>query len=265
MKKKQLSFYYAIIFLGLLTAAIFVVAKINRYDENQPFIYGELVHSLPTPSPVPSPEPTVLLTPIPSPEPAELSKIILEVPYISEAPGGNFSGPWRNACEEASITMVEKYYLGEKSVSVKEAENFMTMLFEKADELYGSNKNTDAAQTAEIINNYSSYRAVVITDPAIEEIKNELAQNRPVISLHRDFDLKNKNIRFAPTLSSYHMMVIIGYDDETREFITNDPGDLKEGAGHRYGYDLFMASLHDYDHATEKADGPARVIFTSRL
>ena len=238
--------------LGLLAAAIFVVARVNRYDESQPFIYGEFNTFSPTLSPV------ILPTSAPA-------SVILEVPYVSEAPSGNFSGPWKNACEEASITMVEKYYLGEKSVSIREAEDFMAMLFDKEDVLYGSNKNTDAAQTAAIINNYASYNAVVITDPKIEEIKEELEQNRPVISLHRGFDLQNENIRFAPILSSYHMMVIIGYDDETREFVTNDPGDFVAGAGRRYGYDLFMASLHDYDYATKKAEGPARVIFTSRF
>lgn len=261
MRKKRLSIY-AVIFLGLLVAAIFIVAKINQYDaENQPFVYNEPDYSSPTPSSVPSPSPTPT-APTPASEPAGISKIILKVPYVSEAPSGNFSGPWKNACEEASMTMVEKYYLGEKSVGIQEAEDFMAMLFDKEDVLYGSNKNTDAAQTAEIINGYSSYNAVVTADPAIEEIKKELEQNRPVISLHRGFDLQNENITFLATGSSYHMMVIIGYDDETREFVTNDPGDLKEGAGRRYGYDLFMASIHDYDYSGNKADGPARVIFT---
>ncbi|MDP1629638.1 MAG: C39 family peptidase [bacterium] len=268
MRKKRLSIY-AVIFLGLLVAAIFVIAWINRYDAgNQPFVYSEPDYPLPTPSPafssdqVFSPGPTPA-DQTPSPGPAGKSKIILEVPYVSEAPSGNFSGPWKNACEEASITMVEKYYLDKKSAGIREAEDFMIMLFDKEDILYGSNKNTDAAQTAEIINGYSSYNAVVITDPAIEEIKKELEQNRPVISLHRGFDLQNENITFRPAGSSFHALVIIGYDDETQEFVTNDSGDRKEGAGYRYGYDLFMASLHDYNYPRDKADGPARVIFTS--
>jgi hypothetical protein len=58
------------------------------------------------------------------------------------------------------------------------------------------------------------------------------------------------------------MMVIIGYDDEKKEFIVNDPGDRVAGPGHRYSYDILINSLHDFIFADKKADGPARVIFT---
>ena len=58
------------------------------------------------------------------------------------------------------------------------------------------------------------------------------------------------------------MMVIIGYDDEAKEFIVNDTGARKDGSNHRYDYELFMNSLHDFDFSVHKANGPARVIFT---
>ena len=80
---------------------------------------------------------------------------------------------------------------------------------------------------------------------------------------HRGFDLKNKNIPFLSTGSSYHSTVIVGFDDAKKEFIVNDDGDLTHGPGHVYDYTLFMNSLHDYDYSDNKADGPARVIFTS--
>ncbi|MFA5987658.1 MAG: hypothetical protein WC797_03350, partial [Candidatus Paceibacterota bacterium] len=40
----------------------------------------------------------------------EPTKVNLEVPYINEAPDNDWTGPWKDACEEASITMIEKYY-----------------------------------------------------------------------------------------------------------------------------------------------------------
>jgi hypothetical protein len=58
------------------------------------------------------------------------------------------------------------------------------------------------------------------------------------------------------------MMDVVGYDDAGKEFIVNDPGDRVSGKNHRYGYDLFMKTLHDFDFKTKKANGPARVIFT---
>lgn len=190
------------------------------------------------------------------------TSVILSVPYISEAPDKILKEPWINACEEASAAMVEKYYLGEKFVDINDAKTFMMMLFDAQDKLYGSNKNSDVDRTAKLINDYSSFKAIVKEKPMTDEIKKELQQKRPVITFHRGFDLQNKNIPFSPTGSSYHSLVIIGYDDATGEFITNDPGDMTEGESRRYGYNLFINSLHDYNYSNKKADGPARVIFT---
>lgn len=190
-------------------------------------------------------------------------KYILDVPYISEAPDGNFSGNWKNGCEEASITMVEKYYAGQKSVGVIEAMSFMQNLFDTEDRLYGTNASTDAAQTIKIINNYTSFSALIKDNPTIEDIRRQIRIKRPVISLHYGFDLQNPDIPFSRVGSYYHMLVIVGYDNKAQEFITNDDGDMKSGKDHRYDYNLFMNSLHDYNLALNRTDGPPRVIFTS--
>lgn len=206
---------------------------------------------------------------IPAPTPSAAPSLnpqtsrVLPVPYINEAPSGNWTGPWKNACEEASITMVEFYYRGRKSVTIREAEEFMSMLFAKQDKLYGSNVNADAEQLVYLIENFTSFKGVTVRNPTIEQIKAEIDDERPVISPHYGFALNNPNIPFLRTGTSYHMMVIIGYDDERRQFIVNDDGDTKAGASHRYGYDLFRNSLHDFSHERNKADGPPTVVFTS--
>ena len=187
----------------------------------------------------------------------------LNVPYVSEAPDNLWIGPWKNACEEASVTMVEKYYKGEKTVNITEAKNFMQNLFDVQDKLYGSNANSDVVRTNFLVNNYSSFKGVIKSDPTIDDIKKQLDGGYPVIAFHNGFDLKNPNIPFLPTGSAYHSTVVEGYDDVSKEFIVDDPGDEIQGTGHRYGYDLYMNSLHDYNYSDKKADGPARVIFTS--
>lgn len=191
-------------------------------------------------------------------------KIILDVPYINEAPDGNFSGNWKNACEEASMIMVESYYMGKKSVGVKEAMDAMQILFNYEDMVYGSNADSNAQRTRDIINAKLNYTAVVVENPSIDQIKQQIQQKKPVITLHYGFDLHNPNIPFAVNGSYYHQMVVIGYDDTTEEFITHDDGDQETGANHRYGYNLFMNSLHDFNHSTRRTDGPPRVIFTSK-
>ncbi len=192
------------------------------------------------------------------------SYFMIDVPYVSEAPEGNWSGDWVNACEEATMAMVEFYYMGVKSVSVLEAKNYLQNLFDEENKIYGHNKNTDASQILELINLHSKFDARIKTNPTIDDIKNEILNDRPVISLHRGFDLKNPNIPFSPVKSSYHTLVVVGYDDSSNEFITHDPGDEKSGRDHRYSYRDFMYSLHDYNKETDKTDGVPTAIFTER-
>jgi hypothetical protein len=236
--KKRLFFYLTILFI--LLAFGFLMVEIDKSkQENENLLFTLNTNTL------------------------KPNKLILDVPYINEAPDGNFSGNWKNACEEASITMVEKYYSGEKSVSIEEAKISMRILFDIQDRLYGTNASIDAIKIVEVINKYSSYKAILKNSPTINEIKKELIYKHPIISLHYGFDLQNKNIPFSVIGSYYHVMVIVGYDNKTKEFIVNDDGDMKNGKNHRYEYNLFMNSLHDYNFALNKTNGPARVIFTN--
>lgn len=183
------------------------------------------------------------------------------MPYTAEAPGNVWVGPWKNACEEAVIAMAEQFYRQE-TFDLTETRTFMQNLFDVQDKLYGSNANSDAARTNYLINNYSSFTGVVRTNPTFDEIRNEIAEGRPVITFHHGFDLHNPNIPFVPTGSSYHTLILTGYDDVKQQFIVNDPGDEIAGQSHRYDYPVLMNSLHDYDFEEQKANGPARAIFT---
>jgi uncharacterized protein YvpB len=118
-------------------------------------------------------------------------------------------------------------------------------------------------QIADMARRFENFNTEVKENPTIDEIKNEIKAGRPVISLHRGFDLDNPNIGFSPTLSSYHTIVVIGFDDIRGVFLTNDPGDEKSGASHAYAYETFMNSLHDYNAIDNLADGTPTVIFTS--
>ena len=94
--------------------------------------------------------------------PTAASGKILSVPYINEAPSGNWSGPWKNACEEASIAMVEFYYQDRTSVTIAEAEIFMMMLFQKQDAKYGNNLNSNGEQFKYLIDNFTGFKNLKI-------------------------------------------------------------------------------------------------------
>jgi uncharacterized protein YvpB len=187
---------------------------------------------------------------------------LLGVPYVSEAPEGNWTGDWVNACEEATIAMVDGFYKNKSTISILEAKTTLQRLFDEQNILYGNSKNADAKQILELITRYASFKAKIKENPTIDELKNEIDSGRPVISLHRGFDLSNPNIPFSPIKSSYHTIVLLGYDDANRQFITHDPGDDKDGENHKYSYSAFMNSLHNYNSKDDKTDGVPTVIFT---
>ena len=187
----------------------------------------------------------------------------LPVPFIPEMPEGVSGSPWVNACEEASIAMIAHYYSGRLEVSAAEAIKYMRTLFAFQDGLYRSNANSDATRSARIIEEAAGFRATIVEYPSLDDLKRELREGRPIMTFHYGFALGNPNIPFLPTGSSFHTLVLKGYDDRTREFITNDNGDRSAGAGRRYPYDTFLDSLHDYRYEVARADGPPRAIFTA--
>ena len=76
-----------------------------------------------------------------------------------------------------------------------------------------------------------------------EDIKKALSENRLVIVPTDGQKLKNPN--FTQPGPPRHMLVIVGYDDTTREFITNDPG-TRKGEGYRYSQDVLYEAILDY-------------------
>jgi len=197
---------------------------------------------------------------------AATSTVNLPVPFTSEAPDGLMVGNWKNACEEASIVMVEQYYFGnsETNLTKSEAKNLMTGYFTIENKIFGSNANANAAQINKLLTEYSPYATGTIArNPTLTQIKNELTAGRPVIVLVYGKGL-NSRIDFLAGGSYYHTFVIRGFDDTTGEFIVNDDGDLTMGLDLRYKYDTILGALHDYNYATHKTDGAPTVIFTKQ-
>ncbi len=186
----------------------------------------------------------------------------LDVPFTSEIPNGAWVGPWKNACEEASVVMVNEYYLGSKDLTKAKAAKEMQRLFDIENKIYGSNADTSAARTNRLINDYMSFSSRVVDEPTFEQIKEELRAGRPVILPIYGYYLNNPNINFRVGGTYYHMFVIVGYDDDKEEFIVNDTGDHDTGLDYRYSYDIIRKSLGDFNHQTRRVTDPPRALFT---
>lgn len=208
---------------------------------------------------------TLLLLALLLATPVHAASTTLTVPFTSEIPDGEWKAPWNNACEEAAVTMADQYYRGVKTLTKAQSKKLMLPLFGIEDRLFGYHADTDATETAKIINEYTGFSARIVENPTLEAITAELAAGRPVLTFHHAKSLiaENNRLRFRRDGSYYHVILLVGFDDAKKQFIVHDTGD-HAGSYIRYSYGAVMGSLHDFVHATKTANGPARALFTSK-
>ncbi len=210
----------------------------TKEDENhavettlQSGFYDETVDSTPAPEPELEPEPE----PIPE-------SYMLDVPFTSQAPFGNWGMPYQEACEETAALVVN-YYYEHKKFTPEIANQEILAVVDFENKHLGFYKDTDTEETADWIRAYWGYERVeVITDPTVEDIKRNIAEGRPVIVPTAGRMLGNPN--FTPPGPIYHFIVIRGYTPTT--FITNDVG-THNGEKYTYKIETVMKAMHDWN------------------
>jgi hypothetical protein len=186
----------------------------------------------------------------------------LNVPFSTQAPAGNWSQPWHDACEETSLVMVDHYY-GEKNLTKDLAVSEILKVIHYKNKNLGESLDENVDKMLLIINNFYQWQGKKISNPSLNLLKEELAAGRPVIIPVAGSELNNPHFR-GPV--PYHVLVLKGYDDATAEFIVNDPGTIY-GNSYRYSYQVIMEAIHDFANRDIEAmkSGLKYVIFTSPL
>lgn len=168
----------------------------------------------------------------------------LNVPFISQAPTGNWDLPFKEACEEVSLLMVDQFYQGTSFANTAESEKAVKKLTDFVEKDLELAVDTDAKETASVMEKYFGYKNVrVVYDITIEDIKKELAQGNPVIIPAAGRMLGNPYYR--PPGPPYHMLVVKGYTKT--KFITNDPG-TRHGKDFTYNFDTLYNAIHDWNN-----------------
>jgi hypothetical protein len=172
-------------------------------------------------------------------------KIEQTAPFIVQAPLGNWSDPnFQNACEEASIVMAMGYVKGEKNLTPEEARKRILAIIDFENTSLGYSVDTDTADIEKIIQKYFNHKnATAKENITAEDIKTEIQKGNVVIVPAFGRALKNPNFTQPGPIT--HMLLIIGYDPETQEFITNDPG-TRRGAGYRYDESALFNAIWEY-------------------
>lgn len=180
----------------------------------------------------------------------------LDIPFICQAPLGDWKPPFDHACEEATVLMVH-YYLQDKPVDPIKAAQEIRNIVDFEAENYGFYEDTSVAETAQLIEDYYGYKVKVYYGISLEDIKKELVKGNPVIIPAAGRLLDNPH--FTPPGPIYHMLVIKGYN--STEFITNDPG-TRRGADYAYPYRTLEKAIHDWNNGDIK-NGKSAMISVS--
>jgi hypothetical protein len=186
------------------------------------------------------------------PEPVGVLKINFLVPFTSQAPFGEWDNPiFQDGCEEASSLMAISWARGE-ALNPEKAKTEIMAAADYEKENYGEFRDTSAADTLErIVKGYFKYeKAEVKNNISADNIISELKNGNLVILLMNGQLLDNPY--YTPPGPDRHNIVVIGYDEETGEFITNDPG-TKHGAGFRYNKDILFKAIRDYPTGYHKS------------
>ena len=222
----------------LLLAGIFIlpVAAVYYFSlvQNQSADVETFARPTPTPSiATPTPKPIVQLN----------QSVLHNVPFTSQAPLAEWNNDvFQYACEEASLLMA-MHWIEEKPLSVEEARTEILAMAEFQQSRTGNFHDTSAADTAQLMRDYFGYQEVEVQyNIDTDDIKTELLKGNLVIVPVNGQIVKNP-FYTSPPLA--HMLVVVGYDNETKEFIVNDPG-TKHGQNFRQTKTILNAGLQDY-------------------
>lgn len=212
----------------------------------------EIYPASPFPERVPEPADTATVADSgadPQPTPAvELPETVMqEVPFTPQAPSGQWGDPvFQNACEEASLLMAAAWALSRTSLASKsEVEQEIRAISALAEKRFGDQAyDTSIDDTTVLYREYFGLDALsVLHDISLDDLRKSIQEGNIVVVAVNGQKLANP--RYTPPGPEHHMLVIIGYDAATREFVTNDPG-TRFGASYRYDEDVLFDAISDY-------------------
>lgn len=228
-------------FIGILILTVFVL-RYRQVINNQKNI-GEVTI---VPSPMNKNEAPSVSSGGASPSSAPLPvKVLIDVPFTSQAPLGMWDAYHEESCEETSLIML-KYFLDKKPLNPQIAEGEIQKMIAFEIQNYGDYKDTNMEKNVKIFNDfygspYDGKKLKVIYDFQKDDLKKYLALGNPIIVPEAGQMLGNPN--YTPPGPVYHNLVLVGYDGNT--IITNDSG-TRKGKSYRYSIDVIYNALHDF-------------------
>jgi len=181
--------------------------------------------------------------------------LIKGVSFQPQAPSGDWSEKYNEACEETSIILV-KYFYDSQRINATDMDGQIGRLVDWQNENWGGQKNLTVAKTLLLAQNVYGINGSVIKDVTIEDIKEQISNGRPVILPTAGKSLGNPYFRSPGPV--YHMVVAIGYTNST--IVVQDVG-TKYGENYSYSQTVLFNAIHDWMGDENTIDqGPKNIL-----
>ena len=176
--------------------------------------------------------------------PISFAATVIPIPFTSQAPAGNWTQPWQDFCEEASIVM-SAHFLWNAPLTSRLAETQMQLIKQYEELVFKKYNDTSADETASILKNLYGFKNIETRHiDSVSDITKELSQAHIVLVPAAGRLLHNPY--FIAPGPLYHMVLIRGFDDVKHTFIVNDPG-TRRGNGFVYDQELLFRAIHDWN------------------
>jgi len=189
---------------------------------------------------------------------AELSQSIFQqAPFTAQAPFGDWDDPRQaDGCEEASALIAITWARG-RSFTLEQAKQEITAVSDWEQTVYGYFQDTSIQDTADrIFRGYYLFDNIEVKlGINTDDILRELTAGHILLTTINGQKMNNPYYRRVGPLR--HMVVIIGYDELTKEFIVHDPG-TRYGAYMRVESSSLQNALQDYNSGEQVPIGPVR-------
>lgn len=185
--------------------------------------------------------------------------VIKNFPWQSQAPLTNWDELHDEACEEASIVLVNNYLLGQ-SVSPEHMDQEILKMVTWEEKNFGGHFDLTVKQTLELAKKFYGLDGKIIKNGSNDILKNEIAKGNAVIVPTAGRLLGNPNFRSPGPV--YHMVVAIGYD--AKNIIVQDVG-TRNGNHYIYNQEIFANAWHDWVGEPEKIEQGGRNMLVLEL
>lgn len=166
-----------------------------------------------------------------------------EVPFLVQAPFGEWVDPiFENACEEASIIMARHWVEG-TTLSAEQGKKEILALVEYQKKKFGHSIDTSSKDTKQMLEDAYGIVSEVRYDVTLTGMK-DIVQEGSIFIVPAD-GRKLGNPHFTQPGPPVHMLLVIGYDAKTKEFIVNDPG-TRHGKMYRYAENILYSAIGEY-------------------